>query len=276
MQKNGEPIDIAALMEQSIAASLANLAKIDLYAECKASPTAFSNWFGAVQKLGIPHPETVVVDCPKQICERLVDSQWLGKSGYAFLQAVKKAVEQVAERTGYPVFIKNSFTSNKHDWKDSCSLDSADLREIYRKIQNMSFYLCMGSPHPYAPQIVVREMISTDAIFAAFNEMPITQEFRFFARDGITERYQPYWPVEAFIGHEPNVDGWKEKLAAFKQIEPEVLNLLAKQAANVSAELGGFWSVDFLKDKNGKWWLIDMAEGEKSYVNKQDIQKYTA
>jgi hypothetical protein len=33
----------------------------------------------------------------------------------------------------------------------------------------------------------------------------------------------------------------------------------------VEAVGGGYWSVDFLRDRDGKAWLTDMAEGERSF-----------
>lgn len=153
-------------------------------------------------------------------------------------------------------------------------MHSADEEEVLNKIGNMAVFLTF-SPHPYAPHLIVREMIKTEARFTAFNDMPITQEFRFFARDGVVASYQPYWPAEAFNEHAaPSIPDWKDKLEEMKVIDPDDLTTLGKVAAKVSSELGGYWSIDFLKDKDGIWWLIDMAEGDQSYVNRKDLKPY--
>jgi ribosomal protein L34E len=213
-----------------------------------------------------------MVVCPETFTAELMDALPLSVESINFVQAVCVAVKTMAEETGYPVFVKNSFTSFKHDWKDSCSFNSADKGEVLRKISSMAHYLSQA-PTPYAGNVIVREMIPTEPVFLAFNEMPITQEFRIFARDGKVEAYQPYWPHVAFEKHEPtDCADWSERLEAIKSIKPSDLKELIKQSEAVTKKLGGYWSVDFLKDKTGKWWLIDMAEGALSYVNRADLK----
>jgi hypothetical protein len=263
--------NLRAMMEAHIQRSMEAMALRDIYAECKASPTAFENWIGAVEGLGILSPRSIMVSCPETFTAELMDGLELSQPSEDFLAAVCVAVKTMAEETGYPVFVKNSFTSSKHDWKDSCSFMSNDRDEVLRKLSAMASYLSQA-PTPYAGNIIVREMIPTDPVFFAFNEMPVTQEFRVFARDGKVEAYQPYWPLEAFVGHEPEEEDWLIRLEGMKVIKPSDLKHLIQQSEAVTAKLGGFWSVDFLKGKDGKWWLIDMAEGNISYVNRADIK----
>lgn len=265
--------DLRAMMEAHIERSMEAMSHIDVYGDCKASPTAFENWIGAVDATGVQSPKSVMVVCPKSFTAELMDGLELTEQSRAFVTAVALAVSTMANETGYPVFVKNSFTSFKHDWKDSCSFESADEDEVFKKLSNMAGYLSM-SPTPYAGNIVVREMIKTDPAFFAFNKMPITQEFRVFARDGKAEAYQPYWPHLAFEHNEPDCENWSERLDAMKVISPLDLKHIIAQSEAVTEKLGGFWSVDFLKDRDGKWWLIDMAEGDKSYVNRSDIKVF--
>ena len=52
--------------------------------------------------------------------------------------------------------------------------------------------------------------------------------------------------------------------------EKEVASL-AQDAQGVVDMLGGAWSVDYLEDKEGKWWLIDMALAKHSFVDHDNI-----
>ncbi|MEG0869636.1 MAG: hypothetical protein RSG77_21725 [Hafnia sp.] len=263
---------LGAMMDASINASLSAMTEKDLYSDCKASPTAFENWFGTVEALGIRSPASIVIECPKSFSMEILDNRPLSEESRLMLARVSAAVQSMADKTGFPVFVKNGFTSNKQEWKNSCCFTSADSVEVLDKLTSMALFLC-NSPLSYAPSIIVREMIKTDAQFYAFDgHMPITQEFRLFARDGKAVAYQPYWSLEAFDDKTLKPTDWQERLAAMKHITSDDLKQLADHAAAVSGNLGGYWSVDFLKDQEGRWWLIDMAEGELSYVNTADYQ----
>lgn len=327
------PVDITKIfdmMSVSIDSALADLATRDIYSECLQVPTAFENWIGAVESLKIPTPNTIMIPCPKSFTMEVTENMSLGEESKALVEAVSQAVRTIGDDTGYPVFIKNSFTSDKHDWLNSCCIHDAHPDVVRKHIASMAYHNA-GGPHPYAGMIVVREMLKTNAAFYAFNGMPITPEFRLFATDGKVEGYQPYWPEEAF-DREPTIDperqaAWDKlaqelrenpmqnavmiaempqhppsrvltavcegiepcreqftvrhhnpliskedrtaKLNALKQLSSEDLSMLIGYAEAVTEALGGYWSVDFLQDVNGKWWLIDMAEGNLSFKDQQ-------
>ena len=49
-------------------------------------------------------------------------------------------------------------------------------------------------------------------------------------------------------------------------IESETeISLLTSYAGMVGAVLNDSWSIDFAKDSEGRWWLIDMALAEQSW-----------
>lgn len=61
-----------------------------------------------------------------------------------------------------------------------------------------------------------------------------------------------------------------------KETKKEV-NHLKKLSLIVGKELGKLhdnWSIDWLQDKDGNWWLIDVAVKEQSYIWK-DYRKLT-
>lgn len=322
--------NLADLMSRSLDAALAEHAKRDIYAECLSSPTAFENWVGAVESAGVPMPRSVMVACPKTFSVEILNMKPLSEESEQFIGNVCKAVENMAKETGFPVFVKNSFTSSKSDWGESCCFSSAERDHVLSNLSTMAHFLSMG-PSPYAGNIVVREMLKTTPAFHAFNGMPITREFRFFARDGKAESYQPYWPLEAFKDEPtPQLVDWSkvffdepmlkiththmvaemprhpparlltahtegieplrehftqirqkpfpltaeqrlEKLNEMNTISDDDLNHLIGHAEAVTKILGGYWSVDFLQDAEGRWWLIDMAEGDVSFVNHKHL-----
>jgi hypothetical protein len=87
----------------------------------------------------------------------------------------------------------------------------------------------------------------------------ILREFKLYGTTSLRDR--PYIPALKRRGFTAQ----RIKAPSAAQLEEMVAT-----ARNVTASLGGYWSVDFLADKEGKLWLIDMAEGQLSYVNEAD------
>jgi hypothetical protein len=72
-----------------------------------------------------------------------------------------------------------------------------------------------------------------------------------------------YWIQEAITN--PSIENWQEVLEEINIETPEEIKLLSDYAELVAKELSGFWSIDFCKAKDGRWILIDMATGERSW-----------
>src|SRR5438874_2216865 len=71
----------------------------------------------------------------------------------------------------------------------------------------------------------------------------------------------PGW--EAFIA---DLEDWRELLAAASILEDEDIEEIATLAGWASGAVGGgYWSIDFLQDRHGKWFLTDMADGDRSW-----------
>lgn len=75
------------------------------------------------------------------------------------------------------------------------------------------------------------------------------------------------WETDcAVLQGRPDHSRWRDILrdvSALSKTEALELQMHA-QAAN-GAVGGGFWSVDLLQDRLGKWWVTDMADGDRSY-----------
>ena len=108
-----------------------------------------------------------------------------------------------------------------------------------------------------------------DSLYKAFHEMPVNSERRYFIKDGKIICHHPYWFEGAISGsryHKPPLpENWKDLSAQmnFESLGEKII--LHNYAEKVAALLDGFWSVDFCRGKTGTWYLIDMAEGEKSW-----------
>lgn len=237
----------------------------ELAAKALANPTAMHNWLGAVEASEIPSPRTVMlpfsIEAQHEICEGAGDEK-----GVADLRALVRGVREAGEQFGYPLFMKTSLFSGKHDWEKTCFITAEDTDEsILKKMgEQTHFWMMFGSG--YATHLAVREMIETKPVFHAFvGNMPITQEFRLFTKNGEVEGYQPYWPLKAFKDHYTSIENVEEALQSIATPSPELLDKMIEYTNRLSDKLEGDWSVDFLINKDGDPVLIDMAEAHKSF-----------
>ncbi len=103
-----------------------------------------------------------------------------------------------------------------------------------------------------------------DSKYTAFwGEMPVNPERRYFIEDGRVLCHHPYWIKEAI--HKPSVENWESLSDEMNQEPDGEVGLLTNLAEIIGQKVGGFWSVDFCKAKNGGWFFIDMAMGENSW-----------
>jgi hypothetical protein len=182
---------------------------------------------------------------------------------------IAEAISEFSKTIGVPFFLKRGNFSGKHCWKDACFVDSSDPEVIIRHMTEIAVDAEMFWCDPeYC--FVARAMIPTKSAFKAFwGEMPVTKERRYFIRDGQVEFHHPYWPpfsIETERGElltqEPN---WKALLAEVNRETPEEVEYLTEQSRKIASALPGYWSVDWLQDVDGNWWLIDMADGDTSF-----------
>ncbi len=244
------------------------------------SPNSIQYWLPRVTESGVPSPLThLIAPC----CEigMLLD----GKTPKRYDELLKQ-VELSGETIGYPLFLRFGEGSGQHSWSECCVIN--DPSEFTARIamtcedqacKDLSFDL-----------IVLRRMIETKPLFLAFSDFPVTREFRFFAKAVFedddtnlsgkilsfpkmvgTEVYhvQPYWPADAIDGHTKAGDGWKETLmdnSTLSESEFEVLKGYCEKVIKEFKHCGRTdWSIDFLQDKHGDWFLTDMALAGSSY-----------
>lgn len=227
----------------------------------KNNPTCFTYWFPEVERLGIPHPRSLVIDFPDELSCLLLDERY-DQAAEGMTQVIE-SIRAFGAEVGYPLFIKNSLFSGKHEWLNTCFIaEGASDEQISRQITWLTHLWCMVGGD-LALHLVVREFINAAPVFHAFGGMPVTAEYRLFATAGQLNGWQPYWPEKAI--QSPDAADWAEKLSAIAVPSEDELDQMRAWAEDVTRRLGGYWSVDFLRDRDGKLYLIDMAEGEKSF-----------
>lgn len=216
-----------------------------------------SFWYPLVKDL-VPTPKTEIIETE---CQLLAFDDGIIPEGWEiFKEQIKQAIEKIG---GLPVFIRSGQTSAKFDWERSCYLDNFDklAQHIFSIVEFSECVSIMGLPYNVW---AVRELLPVKPAFYAFSGMPITQEFRFFVRDGLIEHRQPYWLPKSFEQAEMPESKWWKPLTEISILTPETDKLLSEMTELIGKSIGGYWSVDWLKTDKG-WYMTDMATGDDSF-----------
>jgi len=203
-------------------------------------------------------PKTVGVLCDMMDAYPMLDGQptpdlpWL-------------AFEGAAKAVGFPVFVRSDLSSAKHSGPKAYRLNSlGDLKNvIYETLEDN----CLKNLEGLFTGFVFRQWIELDSRFTAFDGHLIAPEVRIFAGEGKVDATYFYWPEEAFERHTDHPD-WRtiRKTMEDETMQAVVLDPLVERALEATNKIGfGQWSIDFAKDKEGGWWLIDMATAEHSW-----------
>lgn len=217
-------------------------------------------WYPKVAGLpGIKTPKTLIVPCDAaELTAACYDGKDLDPDFIFSLQ-------QFGRQFGYPLFMRTDLCSAKHDWENSCFVQSEDVLESHlgRLIEYNELADIMGLPYT---SIVLREFLQLETSFESFwGRMPINKERRYFVNESKVICHHPYWPAEAFEDQQNSTRDWQRHLDILNSETEDEIQLLTAQAELVGKTLGGFWSIDFAKTKSDGWYLIDMAVGQASY-----------
>lgn len=226
----------------------------------KISKTSMLYWWDKVKGLEIPIPKTEIIEIPFEHLIKLLDGDPLPD----------KYIPEVfykANKVGYPLFLRTDMGSAKHSWEHTCYVQEEKelFRHIWSLIDNTLAMGMFGELDPNA--LVFREFLRLDHSFTAFSGLPISCERRYFVRDGLVQCHHPYWIHDALVGSwkQPSIRNWEEELVIINDEQPKEITLLTEYTSKVGAVLDGYWSVDFAKSIDNIWYLIDMAEGDKSW-----------
>ena len=221
-----------------------------------------SYWFPKIHAAGLPVPATTIIHGARDLGVVLDGKK---PEGWDDLE---RELQTAVERHGVPCFLRTGQGSGKHGWEDTCYItDPAKIGRHVAALVEWSYSVDMfGLPHDV---FAVRDLIPTTPLFHCtdFGNFPVTREFRLFMNSDSMQldHLQPYWPPDAVEQGTPDVDDWREILEQANQLTDAERKLLHIVAHTAAVAVGGYWSIDFLQDSNGKWWLTDMALGERSF-----------
>lgn len=225
------------------------------------NPTCLTYWFPKILEAGLHVPKTTIIygnEDQLRDLYKIFDCKKPEGPIYEMVSQVLNAAKEI----GFPCFLRNSQTSAKHYWKDSCYLTAKS--DILSHMASIIEYEELG--HWSSTNIwVVREFLPTMPIgyCEGYRGMPICREFRIFVEDDIVKCCHPYWPLEAFEqGRAKTNPGFDYE--AFCTLNEQEHNKLYELASLAGKVVKGAWSIDFLETKNG-WYLTDMAEAHKSF-----------
>lgn len=239
-------------------------------AESDKNLTCQSYWYPRLPA-DVPVPKTMMVPFRLDVQVLVLDAseERLDEASTAKLHAAIKGVEDAAALFKFPLFIKTGIFSDKHNW--NCFVASPD--KLRRNLVDIIYnWFCVGGIEN-SNWIVIREMIPTKPFLLWDEKMPVTREWRYFVEDGKIFWRQPYWPRRAFpswattdlLGHE----SIEQALEIMNEEKREDFDRLSALALSINKSIPGAWSIDFLQDVDGKWWLIDMAEAPKSFIDRE-------
>lgn len=216
-------------------------------------------WLPAIEAAGVRSPRTIMLPYDHLALVPMLD----GGKPSAYFDTVVEHVKGLAEGR-YPVFLRTDLSSAKHDGpKAYLAKGPEDVKQVLFNLlmdNEMKFFM---SARPMG--IMIREFLELDAAFTAFDGLPIAREWRLFVDGEKLLCAHPYWPAYALENCAGLPEGWEAMLEEHHREPPIVRAHLAREAIKVAKALGGEWSADFAQDKDGNWWLTDMATARDSY-----------
>ncbi len=213
-------------------------------------------WYPKIKGLPIPQPKTEIY--------MLKEGEFLEGDREIAPDSVFFNMEDKAKEIGFPLFLRTDFSSCKHSWKKTCYVEC--IENMPMNIIELMLNSAIQSFMSYSDNaLVMREFIKMETAFTAFNgDFPVNKERRYFIKDGKVQCHHPYWYPAAIEGH-TREENWKELTDKLNAEDEEEIEILTEYAELVGHVLHGYWSVDFAKGIDGTWYLIDMAEGQKSF-----------
>lgn len=245
-------------------------------------------WYPRIKAAGLPTPLTRMVHTDLPLMAMLDGPSAEDSLGHRAFSDFLIELLAAADRVRYldtPFFLRTGHTSGKHSWDQCCYVcSSSSLGDhVYNLVEESAMADLLGLP---VQDWAVRALLPTAPVLVlpAYGNMPVVREFRYFVDWGNTgvlhaevTHVQPYWPKDALVqglehrtttqvlglGPAEAVGKYMPGLDRLPTATHQKLSALAKAACKAVG--GGYWSVDLLEDKDGVWYVTDMAEGARSY-----------
>jgi hypothetical protein len=107
---------------------------------------------------------------------------------------------------------------------------------------------------PTGENLWLRELLDVDYCYYA--NQSLVPEVRVFIRDGEIACYHPR--LEGFEKHEQHRNAAEDYIkSGWDSSHHE--HTVKEYAQKVAETMRGWWSVDFIRDRQGEWWCTDMA-----------------
>ena len=220
------------------------------------------NWYPKIQG-DLPTPKTVILELTDADIRDLYNLLSGDPPSPSLLPRIQKAAQSI----GYPLFLRTDLFSGKHEWTNTCYVDSA--RALKSNIPALvEANECAGIIGPPIRALVFREYRPLYSHFKAFRGMPVAREQRYFVEAGRILCRHPYWPedaIEKAHHFQPLPSSWRDALSDLNRTDATDDGMLAHFAAKFAELMPGYWSVDFAFTEVGQWLLIDAARGEASW-----------
>ena len=215
-------------------------------------------WYPKIKDLEIAQPNTEMYAFNEHELELLQEDK--------ISKTIFENIKPLAEKIGFPLFMRTDFSSCKHGWKKTCYVPSlSDLNEHIFELLTSS--MMQGFLSYSDNGLALREFIPLRTRFTAFHgDFPVNKERRYFINNGKVQCHHPYWYPDAIKGH-TDKKGWEAIVESLNYETEYEIEVLTGYAELVGTIFDGYWSVDFAKGMEGEspWYLIDMAEGDKSF-----------
>lgn len=180
-------------------------------------------------------------------------------------------------RSGQHYFLRGYFHSAKHERRVGAITSDTPFSVVMELIQQI-FEACLIKDIPVAG-LAIREFIKLESAFIAFNGMKISKEIRAVVKEDKI-RLLPYWPENSiqFLSGIEEPPNWKLALKTLMHFPMDDKLEVVRQArilAEPLLKVHDFWTLDFAKGVDGKYYFIDAAVGETSWLGQeQDYEPY--
>lgn len=140
--------------------------------------------------------------------------------------------------------IKGRTNSNKHQWNKKM------FAKNYEDLKKMYFETLENSPLLSDQGIIIREYIPLKTFEIGINDLPFTNEWRFFFYKKDILSYGYYWS---------SADNIPKK----ESLPPEAIKF-AEEMAEIMSQTCTFFVIDIAETHEGKWIMIEANDGQQS------------
>lgn len=155
----------------------------------------------------------------------------------------------------YPVVIKGKTNSRKFEWDT----------KMFAKDRQQAFDITtelLNDPLIGPQGLVYRKYIPLETYEIGINNMPMTNEWRCFFYKGILIDYDYYWSCLDDLSKIDYTD--------FEQTGLFFAHGIAQKIKNYT----NFYVIDVAKDIKGKWWVVEINDGQMSGLSNIPIDRF--